>query len=192
MIPFRVPSFDEMVSFFDEISRPDKRVFAMLQYLTAARPEELCRFRRGDVVLKSMKREDIWTEVIDGQECIAIRLRVLKKRKEKKYRLVCLPFANKREGYIIKQVWDWVKEQEGELFPFNRVTAWRYVTKPFREKFHVDVHIKHPLRHVRLTHLVTIYGFDAFDLTAFAGWEDIKPATSYVHKQKEMVKKLLQ
>ena len=38
----------------------------------------------------------------------------------------------------------------------------------------------HFLRDIRLTHMVTIYNFNAFQLAKFAGWKDIKPAERYV------------
>ncbi len=38
----------------------------------------------------------------------------------------------------------------------------------------------HFLRDIRLTHMVTIYDFNAFQLVKFAGWQTVAPAEHYI------------
>ena len=62
----------------------------------------------------------------------------------------------------------YIKEFGSLTFNIKRQAVWRIVKNNLRE---LDPKIHpHSLRHYRINHLIEYYGFDAWDLSAYAGW----------------------
>lgn len=79
---------------------------------------------------------------------------------------------------FIMFIYDHIKNErlnlDEPLFTFSSRTARTFVNKWLGTPVHF-------LRHLRLTHLKILHGYDALDLKNFVGWKDTRPATIYVH-----------
>jgi len=62
----------------------------------------------------------------------------------------------------------YIKEYGSLTFNVTRQTVWRIIRRSLKE-LDAKVH-PHSLRHYRINHLIEFYGFDAWDLSAYAGW----------------------
>jgi hypothetical protein len=93
------------------------------------------------------------------------------------FKEIALPVEPQFEPWT-RDLLQWLVNQkkagkEGKLsFDICRSTANNIVKKhlkPLSQSLNSPVH-HHTLRHWRITHLVTDYGFDNFDLCVYAGW----------------------
>ncbi len=119
-------------------------------------------------------KRDIREETIKDIDCLVIRLRNLKNRKEKTKKL---PIRLDRE--YNKKLWDilrtYLKSIEfdyQELFPFGIRNAQRIINKIGWNA--------HSLRKLRLTHLVVNENYTDQKLKYYAGWTDSRPAKAYI------------
>ena len=110
----------------------------------------------------------------NGQEVYLTKQAVLKRKVKKKkavenkiYKIIALPVAPKFEPWTI-ELMEWSAEQGSLSFDLGRRAVLKIVKKNLGK---LDNAIPtHSLRHYRITHLVTMYNFDAFDLIAYTGW----------------------
>lgn len=107
---------------------------------------------------------------------VIILIRLLnRKNRKRKYKEI--PLSYKNERILLQLIIDYVstfKDQNAELFNFNSNWAYKLMKK-------YTGYNPHWLRHVRLTHLITMpeYEFNAVKLKKWAGWSDSRPADSY-------------
>lgn len=84
-----------------------------------------------------------------------------------------IPIYRLDEGWLIGMILEYKENRPGVLFPYHRSTIWRWLKK------YNDIN-PHGYRKIRLTHLVTEFGFSDQQLVKFAGWSDSRPAKDYV------------
>jgi len=84
-----------------------------------------------------------------------------------------IPIYSEDEGWLIELIYGYSSEKPGILFPLHRATIWRQLKKLTQIN-------PHGYRKIRLTHLVTEFGFTDQQLVKFAGWSDSRPAKAYV------------
>ena len=145
----------------------DKALLAFL-FLTGARISEIVRsIRKYDLNIEMHKSEKFL--VIYNVKCL--------KRKPGNIATRNIPINIEREKQFLKFVFAYTKELKPEeyLFKFSRQAAYNVVRK-FRDEL-----FPHYFRHLRLTDLTTLYGFNSAELRQFTGWTDDKPAAHYVH-----------
>ena len=146
------------------------RILLMLAYLTAGRISEVLELKAGDLVLTKEKERPLL--LIDMGN---------RKNKRSKRKFIPIPMDSS-EGDMAQSVIEYARSKEPDdlLFPstrrmghITRAYAWQLVYK------HADMN-PHFLRHIRLTHLATVYGFPDQLLVQFAGWSDSRPAKHYM------------
>ena len=92
-----------------------------------------------------------------------------KEQKEQGFipKVIALPCNPVYEPFT-EELLKWIQTHYTLSFPITRNWVYKIVKKNLRE---LDPKVRtHSLRHWRLTHLVTHYQFDPYDLSAYAGW----------------------
>jgi len=148
---------------------PDERykaLFIML-YLTAARISE---------VVGITNNKHIETVIKGSRPWLLIRLENRKNR-ERKFKEILIPLdyplQEKELAYMLMHF----LEQYGDetiLFPMTKNAAYYYFKKYTGWNCHL-------IRHLRCTHLMTMYGIDPELLKKMAGWSDLRPAKYYIN-----------
>lgn len=192
----------------------DKRHQALfvIAYLTAGRISELVRYkkikypskrvyiikngkkrRRKIQDYKNKKVYEVQPGVLKRQvqqiqqgdkRIVLIRLRNLKNR-TKKEKDIPITIDNPENTEMLKIFADYTNSlfPHEELFPFEYHNAWRIIS--------ASGYNCHFLRHIRLTHLVTLHDFTDQQLRIFAGWSDSRPSKSYIEANwTDLIKKL--
>lgn len=162
----RMPSRQELLNIVNKIYNLEHRAFICFMYLTGARISE---------VVKEVKKYQLEYQTINKVPFLIVNNVKTLKRRTPVYRRIPIPLTRK-EGGFVKSFIDYVEPlpKETVLFNFSRKFAWKLI----RDKTYL---FPHYLRHVRLTHLKTEYGYDALDLKQFTGWKDTRPAEVYAH-----------
>ena len=193
-----IPEFHVFRAFVDRIRRRLHKLIIMSLYLSAARVCEVCRRVCPSDLTKPYGIFSNWTfadylgeKVLLLRFCISKRLRKKEKKevlnrflaefkngrfnvklaKELKnvlsWKIIALPVNPQYEPWTIPLI-KYIKENRSLSFNLTRQHIWRIVKENLKE-LDRDVHT-HSLRHYRITHLHQIYDFDAWDLSAYAGW----------------------
>ena len=166
-----VPSLDEMDRMVQNMHcGKTNQVFQTLRaralfcayYLTACRKTELL----------VANRSDFKTEYIDGKQVLLVRTLNKKNKKRKTKRQ---PIPIEKEYVLYKHLRNYLNslEEDERVFDFKGQRA----TQIINEVTGWNVHF---IRHIRLTHLVTLYDFNEQNLVRFAGWTDSRPAKHYM------------
>lgn len=166
-----VPSIDELNKIIAEIhtGKTNKtfqtlraRALVAIYYLTAGRKSEVLGARKKDFKI----------DRIDNKRVLYIRISNRKNRNRKSKRQ---PIPIEKEISIFKHLFLYLKRLKPDdlLFEFKDKRA----TQIINDTLDWNVHF---IRHIRLTHLVTLYDFNEQNLVKFAGWEDARPAKHYM------------
>ena len=120
---------------------------------------------------KGIKKSDITFTNKKGKEIMIISMQ---NRKNKDFTRKNIPIPVHKEAHFVEIVQSFMQDKgiAEPLFNFGRSKAEQILSK-----VHMNPHF---LRDIRLTHLVTIYDFNSFQLSKFAGWKDPRPAERYV------------
>ncbi len=182
-LPFPL-GVEELTSIAEGINQthpPYGSLFAMC-YIFGLRISEALSIKARD--LEYNRAEDVWV------------LRVItKKRKDASILRVLPSLCKEGEDKLLRMIEErHTGTDPAELmFDTNRKLAYFYFQKNRVEVNAVDFQKReiidmpafkmhpHYLRHCRLTHLVTYYGFDLFKLTQYAGWTSPNVAMTYVN-----------
>lgn len=165
-----------------EIKDKELRALYFFLYLTGARISEALKLKYGDINIKS----------VDKHRYAEVRLITLKNR-QKGLRFILIPLYIPLEAQMyayfaeiydhrINTVFKDVGTRNNVWFKLKNITYDTEVldlkTKQRAEQ-EVRLH-PHLLRHFRLSHLVTLYSYNAFELQDFAGWSNLNMASIYV------------
>lgn len=106
-----------------------------------------------------------------GKNILIVRMA---NRKNKNFKKKNIPIPVDKEPEMVEIVKTYIegKEKDEPLFPFRIWQAEKILNKVGMNP--------HYLRDIRLTHMVTLYGYNAHQLVKFAGWQNISPAERYV------------
>ena len=148
-------------------------------YITAARISE---------VVKQIRKYDIDINEIEGQKFMVINnVKCLKRKKgNEAKRNIAINIT--KEFEFINVFFEWLNKLDDDdiIFNISRKHAYKIIRRFYDPAF------PHYLRHIRLTHLTSLYGFNSADLRQFTGWSSDIPASHYVHLNwKDVAKKML-
>lgn len=120
---------------------------------------------------KGITKNNITFEERGGKPLIIISMQ---NRKNKQFKRKNIPIPVSRENKLIKLMRYYLAllDETQPLFNFGVGNAERIIGKVGMNP--------HFLRDIRLTHMVTLYNFNSFELAKFAGWKNSAPAERYV------------
>lgn len=172
----RRPTIRQFEAVVEGIPLLRDKAFICFLYLTGARISEIVR---------QIRRFQVEFTKIEGKSFIMVHNVITLKRRKEIYRDIPIP-VNDFETPFLEPVIEYLRHIPSNrfLFDFSRFNGYRII----REKTYL---FPHYFRHLRLTHLVTEYGFSERDLTFFTGWADGRQATTYTHLNlKDLARKL--
>jgi len=165
--PKEMPLMDkeELLSALNILEKTRDRALVSSLYLTGARISEIVRKLRKNQIK------------IRGKFLIVEGVPILKRR-EKEFLKRNIPINMEKERPFVNIFLRWYESCPTPiLFNISRIHAWRIINK-------VGL-FPHYLRHLRLSHLVTEYGFNSSELRHFTGWKEETTASWYVHLRTE-------
>lgn len=150
-----------------KLDHPRNKALIAMIYLTGARISEVL----------ALKPEDI---TVEG-EFMVVTLRTKKKRRGVLIRKVPVSLRENRELVTVFADWfKWVRQDQPIFYserdpakPIGQIWAWKILKRACPDMW------LHLLRHIRLSELAT--KLNPFELMAYAGWTDVRPAMTYVH-----------
>lgn len=142
--------------------------------------ETACRLSESVGSYAIQKKDLAFTEY-KGHKLALFTLRTAKREGVK--RIVALPLSNSR----VKELVDFFQSRKRILFAYGPSSVRHLLAEEFKdlnyfiERYtprkgvvvpaHERAMATHALRHLRLSELVNVYGFDELDLSTFAGWK---------------------
>ena len=202
-----IPDISQMINYLDRFDYFYEQALFVMAYQTGGRISEIvrlpflrkvkykkelindngvprwriCRNENGSPIQEGYEKiklrypgilvRDLTFTEIDGKEILIVRMA---NRKNKNYKKKNIPIPVDREPEFVKVIEKYIegKELDEPLFPFGVGHAEKIMRK-------IDMN-PHFLRDIRLTHLVTVYNYNAHQLVKFAGWQNIAPAERYI------------
>lgn len=157
-----LPNYDEVIKYAKEIDDKKLKALFCILYLTGARISEVC---------KVLMKKDIQIIERDNKK---IMLVTLPNRKNRYRKIKKIPINIEKEKDLVIPFLEYVdtRPDEKPIFDFTQPRAFNLL-----KKTGINPHF---LRVLRLTHLVTEFGFTDQELKMFAGWTDTRPAKSYI------------
>ena len=179
-----IPEFTKFRFYVDHIPNRRNRVLIKTLYLTASRTSELCnKIPPSELAKKKTKpygRFLTWKlqdyKLPNSEETekallltIAVAKRKMKRKRGDKTvkKIIALPTSPKYEPWTLELL-KYLKEKQTLSFNLTPRSI-RAIVKKELEHLDPEIH-PHSLRHYRITHLVEVYDFDPYDITAYAGW----------------------
>ena len=157
-----MPSQKQLIEVSQKLKEGQERVLFLLTYITAGRISEVVELQCNSI-------QPVFKE---GRNAFTITM-PNRKNKHDTTKIIPIPLDRELEAAFIEPVYQFVKDKTGRIFRFKTpARAWQILGKVGYNP--------HFLRHVRLTHMETIYGLSSERLRNYAGWTDNRPATHYV------------
>jgi len=171
----KIPTVKEIISISEDIVDDRLRCLFIFTYLTAGRMQELVRYTHNKENRSSVKGTDFEITEVQGRKVFLINLRNEKNR-EKHRKEIPIPLDIEENKVLVNMAIPYINSvgKTEELFPFGYKRAYALLNK-----INPDWN-PHFIRHIRLTHLVTVYGYREYQLTMYAGWSDPRPAKHYL------------
>ena len=196
-----VPSIHELKNIIDRINagkvdivkqtKRAKALFAMY-YLTACRVSEIVKvtklwkkkYAKEGNIFKEISKEsiphkypgirknDIKFEETKGKPCMYIRT---ENRKHKNRTTKRQPIPIELEQPIVQFIKDYISDLNDDTILFNFQS--KRATQIITDATEFNIHF---IRHIRATHLVTLYDFNEQALIMYMGWTDARPAKDYM------------
>lgn len=132
----------------------------------------------------SIKKKDISIVTLNDRKVLKIYLRN-EKNKTRVNKEVPIPLDKPQNILLYDLLVEYINplDLNDELFPFNYQRA-----NDLLEETGFNPHF---IRHIRATHLVTIFDFNEFELMKYMGWTDPRPAKHYLElKLSDVLRKL--
>jgi len=167
-----VPRYEEMHDYLDQAISPQWKTIAKALYYTGARIGELVQ----------IEARHVWEE----PNFIKIKL-LTEKNQQDTERIIPISKKVESEGANIYLSLKEGLDKNALLFPKPPGVQLESYLRVMRRDFNEEYSNKAPhyFRHCRATHMVTRFGYDAFQLTKYMGWSDERPAKHYVKLRTE-------
>jgi len=174
------PSVKEIVELAGSIENDRDRCLFVLTYLTAGRLQEIVKYKGKGEERSSIKIEDLSITQEKGRKILLINLRNNKHRKRHRKDLP-VPLDIPENALLYDMMVGYLSSfsETDEIFPISYRRAYAILTR-INPGWN-----PHWIRHIRLTHLVTEYGYKEFQLMLYAGWTDPRPAKDYLQMRWE-------
>jgi integrase len=169
-----VPSRGELITKLNSIYDLRDKTLCSIAYLTAGRVREILSIYKGDIT-KTKRYGHEWLMINMEREKVT----------DKKFHRKIIPINIEKEKDFVKPILEYLEIYKGDkLFNITPQRAWQLIKRYFG--FH-----PHFFRHIRLTHLVTVYDFSEQELMQYAGWTTSNPSKYYIQlKYTDLMKKL--
>lgn len=166
----KIPTVGEVIEIITNIPNIKERALLILAYLSAGRIREIVRKKDRS----SIKHSDLNIVVEEGRQILIIDLRN-EKNNNRKRKEIPVPLDIKENILLWNQLIEYLNtvSKDEELFPFSYQYAYERIVN-------LTSWNPHWIRHIRLTHLVTFYGYKEYQLIRYAGWTDSRPAKNYI------------
>lgn len=163
-----IPSFETIKDTIMGIKHKRNRALITMLYITAGRVGEIVS--KGNTIGVHKKNIEIVQK--DGRSIMLLTV-PNEKNNERKWKDLPIPLDEEIE--YVRTIRNYIKKLSfnDALFRITTGYAWQISRKELGYNCHW-------LRHIRLSHLVLYYDFNAFLLQMFAGWSDIRPAKKYM------------
>jgi integrase len=155
-----IPSQSELFRVASSIEIAHERCLFVLTYLTAGRISEILGIRRDGI--ETVRRGE--------RDVLLIRM---PNKKHRKRRFKTIPIPLDKEKSFVDLIYGYISHRDGPLFDFGSERRAEQILAKYGYN-------PHWLRHLRLTHLVTIYDMNEELIKKFAGWTDTRPARHYM------------
>lgn len=117
-------------------------------------------------------KSDIKVSTYSGKEYLEVRT---ENRKNRTRKTKLLPIPISLESNIVKYITDYIDKLQDRDVLFN--FSPRRAAQILNEATSFNLHF---IRHIRATHLITLYDFNEQMLVKFMGWTDSRPAKAYM------------
>jgi hypothetical protein len=176
----KIPGVKDIIDMAREISEDRDRCLFVLTYLTAGRMQEIVRYNHNKENRSSIKKSDIVIQEREGRKILLINLRNEKNlNKHRKEIPVPLDLPENKDFFNLIITYLNSIGNNDEMFPIGYKRAYAILNR-INPNWN-----PHWIRHIRLTHLVTVYGYREYQLTMYAGWSDPRPAKAYLQMRWE-------
>ena len=170
----KIPELKEIIEIAQGIDNPRNQALFILAYLTAGRIREIVpKLDKQNNYRSSIKKSDLKIVQEKGRDVLIINLRNEKNRNRKR-KEIPVPLDIKENVIFWNLIIDYINSltNDEELFPISYQNAYGIISKLGFNP--------HWIRHIRLTHLVTVYGYKEHQLIRYAGWTDSRPGKNYI------------
>jgi len=176
----KIPTVKDIIEIAEGISSERERCLFVLLYLTAGRLQEIVMYNSKKEIRSSIRKSDITIQDRDNRKILLINIRNEKNRtRHRKDLPVPLDVDENKVFYNLMVDYLNSLDDNEELFPFSYKRAYALLNK-----INPDWN-PHWIRHIRLTHLITVYGYREHQLRLYSGWSDSRPASKYLEMKWE-------
>jgi hypothetical protein len=174
----KIPTVNEMIELAETMPNRTRALF-ILTYLTAGRAMEIVRYTRNKENRQSIRKDDLTIENRNARSILLLNIRN-EKNKQRFRKIIPVPLDIEENKKLYNLLVDYLNELDNtaELFPFSYKRAYKLLKDATGWN-------PHWIRHIRLTHLVTVYGYREQQLMMYAGWTDARPSKNYIEMRWE-------
>lgn len=170
----KIPTIKEVIDVARDIQNDRDQALFVLAYLTAGRIAEIVRKRTPRGYRESLHVNDLKQEFVEGRPILLINIRNQKNRGRFR-KEIPVPLDLKENKIFLDMITPFLNSlyEDAEMFPIQIRRAYDIIDKEASVN-------PHWIRHIRLTHLVTVYDYKEHQLIRYAGWTDSRPAKNYI------------
>lgn len=156
-----IPTQKELLDIAQTIKSPRDKSLFLLTYLTAGRISEVVAILASSIELTYRENREVMLVHLPNR-----------KNRTRHTKDIGIPLDREFEAAMAKEVMDYARTTTGLLFGISTTRAWQILNS--------IGYNPHWLRHIRLTHMETIYGMSGERVKILAGWTDTRPAKHYM------------
>jgi len=165
----KVIAYDTIKDIILSQKNPRTRAMVAVQYGLAVRAGELIRYKHKEIETPGLLKENISFE----KGVVSCEIPNFKNTGQP----FKVPYIVEVESFLYEPLMNWLNVCGNQVFPI-RIARWHQI---MRKALPVSF-TSHCLRHSRATHLVEIFGYDAYEIKAFLGHAKLDTSSIYVSR----------